>query len=835
MAGISHLMNSYRPHDSRLPGDADTSRPHDLFRHAGFLHRLARGLVRDDFTADDVMQETWVATLRDRPRDPERARGWLARITRSFAARQHRAAARRSRHEQRARTRRVEPSAADTAARLELERLVVAAVTALDEPCRTTIVKRFFDGLPPSTIAREMNVPVRTVESRLRRGLERLRDRLDKQRNDWRAGLVALAGLRMPRAGTTVAAALTTIAVPLAAAAVVVVSWITLGSNDNAPTRTTGHAARGPVVLARGAPGPRPPLPLPQDALTQRVRLLRYHLRHGATWRRRRSALELAALGEKARAAIPDLLSYLSHEQGWWDEARGEIEQALGRMAPVSLPAMTALLQHTDGEIRASGLRALGHGGAASRPAIPAVVARLRAEIEWYAGEAGRALARMGEPGIAALLREASTLRHVRGRRLGHPTLQFIPPNPFERAFTGLGSELAAPLARLLEADDTFARANAAAALHGLGANAAPALPAILRAIRNRKFGDRTRLLRLLGVLGTHGRGAASILVAELRGFTARERVHALLALPRLPDAHAVAHHLAAWLHEPGRSERMRERGAGGLIALGAGGPHERDLLVETVAGGSLSWAPARDILRGHGTRIEGLVPMLRDRLIAALIAERTARDRSRSGRLLSVLRVLGQAGKRALAIVHERTRPAEHRRIVAESCDDTRALLPRVFNPVRRELLMDEGYARSWSGLARGLAPADGVVRSLAARAQQADPIAEHALGALVALRAKQAIPLLLRRLADEDRRTYAARALGRMGLLAKPALGTLRKLVETEHDAAVVAAAGALARITGDDSALRMVIERDWRGTHDAAKRELATLSRQVRARPR
>ncbi len=35
-------------------------RPAELFEHAGWLRGLARSLVADDQTADDLVQETWV-------------------------------------------------------------------------------------------------------------------------------------------------------------------------------------------------------------------------------------------------------------------------------------------------------------------------------------------------------------------------------------------------------------------------------------------------------------------------------------------------------------------------------------------------------------------------------------------------------------------------------------------------------------------------------------------------------------------------------------------------------------------------------------------------------
>jgi hypothetical protein len=84
--------------------------------------------------------------------------------------------------------------------RLALQRVIGDAVTALDEPYRTMILLRFYDGIPPREIARRLEIPVDTVKSRLRRGLGQLRAALDRahggDRGVWSALLLPLAGWR---------------------------------------------------------------------------------------------------------------------------------------------------------------------------------------------------------------------------------------------------------------------------------------------------------------------------------------------------------------------------------------------------------------------------------------------------------------------------------------------------------------------------------------------------------------------------------------------------------------------------------------------------------------
>ena len=168
-----------------------------LMEHQAFLKRLARSLVFDDQRAEDVVQDSFVVALEKPMPAPARLRGWLAGIVRNKARRSHRRERRlRERHAHVARGEAL-PSTVDMAARLEAQRTIAAAVEALDEPGRSALVYRYFDGRKPARIARELRLPVRTVESRLRRAKESLRAALDQQfgeRGRWQAALLPLIG-----------------------------------------------------------------------------------------------------------------------------------------------------------------------------------------------------------------------------------------------------------------------------------------------------------------------------------------------------------------------------------------------------------------------------------------------------------------------------------------------------------------------------------------------------------------------------------------------------------------------------------------------------------------
>jgi RNA polymerase sigma-70 factor (ECF subfamily) len=131
---------------------------------------------------------------------------WLTTVARNFAFRLRRTARRRLRREReraraRARTRTgatSDPAAALT--RFETQRRVADAVHALDEPFRTAVLLRYFEELSPAEIAARTGVPAATARTRVKRGVDRLRRRLDREHGEdgraWRRAMVPLALVR---------------------------------------------------------------------------------------------------------------------------------------------------------------------------------------------------------------------------------------------------------------------------------------------------------------------------------------------------------------------------------------------------------------------------------------------------------------------------------------------------------------------------------------------------------------------------------------------------------------------------------------------------------------
>jgi RNA polymerase sigma-70 factor (ECF subfamily) len=165
--------------------------PRALLEHATSLRRLALALVRDADAADDVVQETWVRALESPPGRLEALGGWLRTVLTHIVANRHRSEARRSSREHDVARSEV---AHDSLERERTLRSVVEAVLALDEPLRTVVMLRHFEGLAPREIAERLRVPPTVVYNRLQRAHALLRTKLEREDRSWVSALALLAG-----------------------------------------------------------------------------------------------------------------------------------------------------------------------------------------------------------------------------------------------------------------------------------------------------------------------------------------------------------------------------------------------------------------------------------------------------------------------------------------------------------------------------------------------------------------------------------------------------------------------------------------------------------------
>ncbi|MBK8979893.1 MAG: sigma-70 family RNA polymerase sigma factor [Planctomycetes bacterium] len=196
-----------------------------LLAEADWARALAERLVNDAASADDLVQEAWIAALR-RPPDTRRPlRPWLAEVLRNAARQLRRGDSRRARRESDAAQPERLPSAAQLVEKAEAQRMLVDAVLGLPEPERRAVLLRYFEGLSAAEIARRADANPATVRWHLQCGLARLREaldvRFDGDRRAWVVALVPLVGppivplppapdvpsSTIPSAGTTALAA----------------------------------------------------------------------------------------------------------------------------------------------------------------------------------------------------------------------------------------------------------------------------------------------------------------------------------------------------------------------------------------------------------------------------------------------------------------------------------------------------------------------------------------------------------------------------------------------------------------------------------------------------
>lgn len=207
----------------------------EILQHRTWLYHLARSLVHNQATAEDLVQETCETALRQREHTSQNIplAPWLAGVLRNIARMHHRGELRRKRREQTyGKDTSLRPSPEHLLERVQAEHTLAEAVLALAEPYRTTILLRFFEGMSAADIARRQGIPAGTVRWRQKHALAMLRRALRDGDERQRATLSVLtaAGIPLPSAPTSsTASALTgvggSVAVAGALLALVVALW----------------------------------------------------------------------------------------------------------------------------------------------------------------------------------------------------------------------------------------------------------------------------------------------------------------------------------------------------------------------------------------------------------------------------------------------------------------------------------------------------------------------------------------------------------------------------------------------------------------------------------
>jgi RNA polymerase sigma-70 factor (ECF subfamily) len=208
-----------------------------LTTELAWIRGLARALVKDVASSDDIAQDAWLAASDKLPEDRP-LRPWLSRVVLNLVRMRTRSARRRAGYESAAPSHDPPLRPDELVGRLEMQRKLVEAVLGLDELHRSVVLLHYFEGLNSVEIGRLLGIPDVTVRRRLQTAIARLRTRLDEDaRGDRRAWVPLVASLAGPREPTGMAwRKAAQVASIMAVGALIVSVWLGRRGHDRAWT-----------------------------------------------------------------------------------------------------------------------------------------------------------------------------------------------------------------------------------------------------------------------------------------------------------------------------------------------------------------------------------------------------------------------------------------------------------------------------------------------------------------------------------------------------------------------------------------------------------------------
>lgn len=168
------------------------SDPDELLALSRNLRSLAEKLAGDPAAADDLVQDAWLAALEDGAPRARDLSAWLRGVVRRLARHKR---ARASRQRELERLNAARDAVVDETRLLEelsTYRMLRATVEGLREPYRELLIARYFDDSDVEELARARRQSSSTIRSQLSRGMQELREALDRKHQGDRAAWTLL-------------------------------------------------------------------------------------------------------------------------------------------------------------------------------------------------------------------------------------------------------------------------------------------------------------------------------------------------------------------------------------------------------------------------------------------------------------------------------------------------------------------------------------------------------------------------------------------------------------------------------------------------------------------
>ena len=165
----------------------------EILEHSAWARRVARAMVRDEHLAEDLAQDALEAGLRRRVEPRGGLRAWLRGALHNLRLQAARTEGRRRERELRAETSQPAPAPDELLEKVEAHRVIAEAVIGLPEALRTALILRYYEDLPVREVARALAITEKAAESRIHRGVQRLREiYLHRNGTHWASALLPL-------------------------------------------------------------------------------------------------------------------------------------------------------------------------------------------------------------------------------------------------------------------------------------------------------------------------------------------------------------------------------------------------------------------------------------------------------------------------------------------------------------------------------------------------------------------------------------------------------------------------------------------------------------------